>query len=90
MSVCCETWWTLLIVLPLASVPVIKKTWEKDAFFLEYYSDYADASIPTINLGVPNTERGKWSSCRQFIMELQWILYSILSLCSFFFYRRYK
>ncbi|XP_037325427.2 beta 3-glucosyltransferase a [Pungitius pungitius] len=39
-------------------VPVIKKTWEKEAFFLEYYSDYADASIPTINLGVPNTERG--------------------------------
>uniref|UniRef100_A0A8D3C3R8 Beta 3-glucosyltransferase a n=1 Tax=Scophthalmus maximus TaxID=52904 RepID=A0A8D3C3R8_SCOMX len=39
-------------------VPVIKKTWEKDAFFLEYYSDHADPSIPTINLGIPNTERG--------------------------------
>uniref|UniRef100_A0A3Q2E3A7 Beta 3-glucosyltransferase a n=1 Tax=Cyprinodon variegatus TaxID=28743 RepID=A0A3Q2E3A7_CYPVA len=39
-------------------VPVIKKTWEKDALFLEYYSDHAEASIPTINLGVPNTERG--------------------------------
>ncbi|XP_072248262.1 beta 3-glucosyltransferase a [Leuresthes tenuis] len=39
-------------------VPVIKKTWEKDALFLEYYSDHADSSIPTINLGVPNTERG--------------------------------
>ncbi|KAJ4935310.1 hypothetical protein JOQ06_016846, partial [Pogonophryne albipinna] len=39
-------------------VPVIKKTWEKDAFFLEYYSDHADPAIPTINLGVPNTERG--------------------------------
>ncbi|XP_041849800.1 beta 3-glucosyltransferase a [Melanotaenia boesemani] len=39
-------------------VPVIKKTWEKDALFLEYYSDQADPSIPTINLGVPNTERG--------------------------------
>uniref|UniRef100_A0A672ZKZ0 Beta 3-glucosyltransferase a n=1 Tax=Sphaeramia orbicularis TaxID=375764 RepID=A0A672ZKZ0_9TELE len=39
-------------------VPVIKKTWEKDALFLEYYSDHADPSIPTINLGVPNTERG--------------------------------
>lgn len=42
-------------------VPVIKKTWEKDALFLEYYSDHADASIPTIDLGVPNTERGKCS-----------------------------
>uniref|UniRef100_A0A672J8M8 Beta-1,3-glucosyltransferase-like n=1 Tax=Salarias fasciatus TaxID=181472 RepID=A0A672J8M8_SALFA len=39
-------------------VPVIKKTWEKDALFLEYYSDHADPSIPTIDLGVPNTERG--------------------------------
>uniref|UniRef100_A0A8D0CZB9 Beta 3-glucosyltransferase a n=1 Tax=Sander lucioperca TaxID=283035 RepID=A0A8D0CZB9_SANLU len=39
-------------------VPVIKKTWEKDAFSLEYYSDHADPSIPTIDLGVPNTERG--------------------------------
>ncbi|XP_004075349.1 beta-1,3-glucosyltransferase isoform X2 [Oryzias latipes] len=39
-------------------VPVIKRTWEKDAVLLEYYSDHADPSIPTINLGVPNTERG--------------------------------
>ncbi|XP_058490835.1 beta 3-glucosyltransferase a [Solea solea] len=39
-------------------VPVIKETWEKDALFLEYYSDHDDPSIPTINLGVPNTERG--------------------------------
>uniref|UniRef100_A0A8C6NJN1 Beta 3-glucosyltransferase a n=1 Tax=Nothobranchius furzeri TaxID=105023 RepID=A0A8C6NJN1_NOTFU len=36
----------------------VSKTWEKDALFLEYYSDHADPSIPTINLGVPNTERG--------------------------------
>uniref|UniRef100_A0A672ME21 Fringe-like glycosyltransferase domain-containing protein n=1 Tax=Sinocyclocheilus grahami TaxID=75366 RepID=A0A672ME21_SINGR len=39
-------------------VPVVKKTWGKQASLLEYYSDYADPSIPTINLGVPNTERG--------------------------------
>ncbi|XP_077578452.1 beta 3-glucosyltransferase a [Stigmatopora nigra] len=39
-------------------VPVIKKTWEPDAAHLEYYSDYADASVPTLDLGVPNTERG--------------------------------
>ncbi|XP_029700164.1 beta 3-glucosyltransferase a isoform X2 [Takifugu rubripes] len=39
-------------------VPVIKKTWEKDALFLEYYSDHADPSIPTTDIGVPNTERG--------------------------------
>lgn len=45
--------------LSSAPVPVIKKTWEKDAFFIEYYSDHADPSIPTIDIGVPNTERGK-------------------------------
>ncbi|XP_034034114.1 beta-1,3-glucosyltransferase isoform X1 [Thalassophryne amazonica] len=39
-------------------VPVIKATWEKDAQYLEYYSDVTDATIPTVNLGVPNTERG--------------------------------
>ncbi|KAK5858598.1 hypothetical protein PBY51_002727 [Eleginops maclovinus] len=39
-------------------VPVVKATWEKDAEFLEYYSDVSDASIPTLSLGVPNTERG--------------------------------
>uniref|UniRef100_A0A3Q2XUQ6 Beta 3-glucosyltransferase a n=1 Tax=Hippocampus comes TaxID=109280 RepID=A0A3Q2XUQ6_HIPCM len=38
--------------------PVIKKTWESDAVYLEYYSDHADGSIPTVDLGVANTERG--------------------------------
>lgn len=44
---------------PFSSVPVVKATWEKDAEFIEYYSDVTDASIPTIDLGVPNTERGE-------------------------------
>uniref|UniRef100_A0A3P8VZJ2 Beta 3-glucosyltransferase b n=1 Tax=Cynoglossus semilaevis TaxID=244447 RepID=A0A3P8VZJ2_CYNSE len=39
-------------------VSVVKATWEKEAEFLEYYSDVADDSIPTISLGIPNTERG--------------------------------
>lgn len=42
----------------------MKATWEKDAGFLEYYSDVTDASIPTISLGVPNTERGELMSKR--------------------------
>lgn len=56
MSECCIDFFSSP---SFALVPVIKKTWEKDALFLEYYSDHADPSIPTINLGVPNTERGK-------------------------------
>ncbi|XP_026993331.1 beta-1,3-glucosyltransferase isoform X2 [Tachysurus fulvidraco] len=39
-------------------VPVVKKTWAKDAALLEYYSDIADPTIPTIDLGVSNTESG--------------------------------
>uniref|UniRef100_A0A1A8S461 Beta 1,3-galactosyltransferase-like b n=1 Tax=Nothobranchius rachovii TaxID=451742 RepID=A0A1A8S461_9TELE len=39
-------------------VSVVKSTWEKDAGILEYYSDVTDAAIPTLDLGVPNTERG--------------------------------
>ncbi|XP_030648107.1 beta-1,3-glucosyltransferase [Chanos chanos] len=39
-------------------VTVVKRTWEKDAAFLEYYSDVSDPTIPTVDLGVPNTERG--------------------------------
>uniref|UniRef100_A0AAY4E359 Fringe-like glycosyltransferase domain-containing protein n=1 Tax=Denticeps clupeoides TaxID=299321 RepID=A0AAY4E359_9TELE len=39
-------------------VPVVKRTWEKQALLLEYYSDFADPTIPTVNLGVPNTDRG--------------------------------
>ncbi|XP_020385173.1 beta 3-glucosyltransferase a [Rhincodon typus] len=39
-------------------IPIVKKTWEKQAALIEYYSDYADSSIPTHYLGIPNTERG--------------------------------
>lgn len=47
------------VLCPFVAVPVVKKTWQKHAALIEYYSDHADATIPTINLGVPNTERGK-------------------------------
>ncbi|XP_076435134.1 beta-1,3-glucosyltransferase-like [Babylonia areolata] len=39
-------------------VPVVKATWGKEAELIEYYSELEDPLIPTINLGVPNTERG--------------------------------
>lgn len=41
-------------------VPVVKKTWAKDAVLLEFYSDIADPGIPTIDLGIPNTESGQY------------------------------
>ncbi|CAL8352674.1 unnamed protein product [Lota lota] len=63
-------------------VPVVKKTWEKEASLLEYYSDHADPSIPTINLGVPNTERGHcgktFAILKQFVSgavpETKWLI----------------
>ena len=39
-------------------VPVIKKTVEKFAKHLRYYSDVVDNAIPTEYIGVENTERG--------------------------------
>ena len=41
------------------SVPIVKQTWAGQAGHIEYYSDYADSSIPTVDLGIPNTERGE-------------------------------
>jgi len=39
-------------------VAVIKKTWESDVKHIVYFSDVDDDSVPTVTLGVPNTERG--------------------------------
>nr|XP_033805998.1 beta-1,3-glucosyltransferase isoform X1 [Geotrypetes seraphini] len=39
-------------------VPIVKLTWEKQAALLEYYSDYTDSTIPTVDLGIPNVKRG--------------------------------
>lgn len=48
-----------MIYLCLFAVPVVKQTWEKEAVHLEYYSDHTDSTIPTVDLGIPNVERGK-------------------------------
>jgi len=45
----------------MAAVIVIKKTWESDVKHIVYFSDVADDSIPTVTLGVANTERGSLS-----------------------------
>ena len=40
------------------SVPIVQKTVGKYAKHIVYYSETEDESIPTENIGVPNTERG--------------------------------
>uniref|UniRef100_A0A8C6N0M0 Beta-1,3-glucosyltransferase n=1 Tax=Mus spicilegus TaxID=10103 RepID=A0A8C6N0M0_MUSSI len=39
-------------------IPIVKKTWAAQASLIEYYSDYAETAIPTVDLGIPNTDRG--------------------------------
>ncbi|VDK71580.1 unnamed protein product [Litomosoides sigmodontis] len=37
---------------------IVKRTWAKMAKFVEYFSDIEDHYVPTVNLGIKNTERG--------------------------------
>ncbi|PIO74890.1 hypothetical protein TELCIR_03079 [Teladorsagia circumcincta] len=39
-------------------IPVIKRTWSAHLPFIEYFSDLVNNVIPTVDSGVPNTERG--------------------------------
>ncbi|OZC10704.1 Fringe-like protein [Onchocerca flexuosa] len=39
-------------------IVVVKRTWAKTAKFVEYFSDMEDHYVPTVNLGIQNTERG--------------------------------
>ncbi|XP_075220376.1 beta-1,3-glucosyltransferase isoform X2 [Lycorma delicatula] len=39
-------------------IPVIKKTWGKQAKHIEFFSHLKDNTIPTTDVGVENTERG--------------------------------
>ena len=36
----------------------IKRTWAKDTKYIEYFSDFQDFYIPTVDLGIKNTEKG--------------------------------
>ena len=49
----------MIVPSVVCSVPIVKKTWAAQASLIEYYSDYAEAAIPTVDLGIPNTDRGE-------------------------------
>ncbi|XP_052223352.1 beta-1,3-glucosyltransferase-like [Dreissena polymorpha] len=64
-------------------VPVVLDTWAKETGHIEFYSETADSSIPTIDLGVPNTERGhcgktialmKRAVTEEHIRDRKWLL----------------
>uniref|UniRef100_A0A8R1DUN7 N-acetylgalactosaminide beta-1,3-galactosyltransferase n=1 Tax=Caenorhabditis japonica TaxID=281687 RepID=A0A8R1DUN7_CAEJA len=52
-------------------LPVLQHTWTRDIQRIEYCSDKADSKIPTIDLGVQNTEHGHcgktWAILRRFL-----------------------
>ena len=41
-------------------MPFVLKTWGKQTTNIEYYSEEADESIPTVDLGVNNEKSGKY------------------------------
>lgn len=48
-----------IMTVLIDAVPVVRETWASDAGqSIAYYSDSEDAAFNTINIGVPNTERG--------------------------------
>ncbi|KDR24431.1 Beta-1,3-glucosyltransferase [Zootermopsis nevadensis] len=51
-------------------IPIVKDTWGKYAFHIGFYSESEDSAVPTINLGVPNTEHGH---CRKTMAILKHI-----------------
>lgn len=40
-------------------VVVVKRTWAKTVKYIEYFSDTTDHYVPTIDLGINNTQRGE-------------------------------
>ena len=50
---------TQRLFLFIFSVPVVQKTVGQYAKHIVYYSETKDSSIPTEDIGVPNTERGR-------------------------------
>ena len=47
-------------LVPCLTVPVVLNTWGKQTTNIEYYSEEADESIPTVDLGVSNEKSGEW------------------------------
>lgn len=55
-------------------VPVVQQTWAPHTHRLVYYSDISDESIPTVSLGVDNTETGHCSKTMAIIQRMGHVL----------------
>ena len=52
------SYYYIIYIYNIFAVTVVKKTWGKETENIEFFSDVSDPSIPTVTLGIPNTERG--------------------------------
>ncbi|XP_072380974.1 beta-1,3-glucosyltransferase [Diabrotica undecimpunctata] len=55
-------------------VPIVQQTWGRHISIIKFFSDTEDKSIPTIDLGVPNSETGH---CMKTIAILKYVLEDI-------------
>ena len=56
------------------------KTWAKETTNLEFYSEVEDKTIPTVDLGIPNTERGNLYSYIVYSFFFSFLNQSICSI----------
>lgn len=57
-SLSCTLTGVIFFIVFNFAVPVVKSTWGNTTTHIQYYSETEDLSIPTVDLGIPNTERG--------------------------------
>ncbi|KHJ75243.1 hypothetical protein OESDEN_25141 [Oesophagostomum dentatum] len=58
MGFCVCTCTDVKLLFLIISVPVIKRTWGASLSSIQFFSDIANESIPTVDSGVSNTNRG--------------------------------
>lgn len=65
-------------------VMIVQKTWGKHAEHIKFFSDVEDKGIPTVSIGIPNTEYGHCKKTFEILKyvageimnstEIQWIV----------------
>ncbi|XP_071447012.1 beta-1,3-glucosyltransferase [Hetaerina americana] len=53
-----------------ARLSVVKRTWARYSVHINYFSDTEDPAIPSINLGIPNTEHGHCAKTKAILQHV--------------------
>ena len=80
-AMCCQVCCHRCVVIPVVCwiVPFVLKTWGRQTRNIEYYSHQVDDTIPTIDLGIPNTEGGEWHTAYLLILPYLTLWHPTLS-----------